>query len=113
MPKQLIRDASEDWVNGLIATKIEKPQDAWFVAGYHTRPIQKGTLGEISKIQEEVDELADAAAQGVKIMELVELSDLLGAVEKYLERHHEGTTMDDLMAMSAVTRRAFESGSRK
>ncbi len=85
---------------------------AW-VPGYHLTEIKKGELGELSKIQEELDEVKDAAAQGVKVMELVELSDMIGAVVRYLERHHPMTTLHDLIAMHTVTRRAFESGRRK
>lgn len=81
--------------------------------GYHMHTITKGELGELSKIQEELDEVKDAAWQRVRIMELVELSDLIGAVCRYLERHHPGVTLDDLTRMSDVTRRAFESGHRK
>ena len=86
--------------------------DTW-APGYHLRRITKGELGELSKIQEELDEAKDAAAQGVKLMELIELSDVIGAIERYLERHHTGTTLEDLIAMHKVTRRAFESGMRK
>jgi hypothetical protein len=71
--------------------------------GYHIAVIEKGTLGDISKIQEELDELKDARQQGVKIMELVELSDLIGAVEAYLAKNHPETTLTDLIAMSTVT----------
>lgn len=80
--------------------------------GYHLEEIPKGTLGELSKIQEELYELADAQKQGVKIMELVELSDLVGAIIAYIEKHHAGVDLVDLMRMSAVTRRAFENGKR-
>lgn len=80
--------------------------------GYHLKPIAKGELGELSKLDEELAELHDAAAQGVKIMELVELSDLYGAMRLYLERHHPGTTMADLEKMNDVTRRAFLNGHR-
>lgn len=80
--------------------------------GYHIRAITPGVLGELSKIQEELDELADAAEQGTKIMELVELADLYGAVQLYLEAHHPGTTMSDLETFSAITRRAFLNGRR-
>jgi len=80
--------------------------------GYHISDISKGELGEISKIQEEVDELRDAALQGSKIMELVELSDLYGAIKLYLEKHHSGHTMDDLKTMSGITARAFTNGFR-
>lgn len=80
--------------------------------GYHIQKIEKGVIGEISKIQEELDELKDAQNQGVKIMELVELADLIGAVELYLEKHHPNTTLEDLITMKDVTRRAFENGRR-
>lgn len=80
--------------------------------GYHIDNIKKGVLGEISKIQEELDELKDAQSQGVKIMELVELSDLIGAIELYLEKHHECITLEDLIRMKNITKRAFENGHR-
>lgn len=80
--------------------------------GYHIEDIKKGVLGEISKIQEELDELKDAQSQGVKIMELVELSDLVGAIELYLDKHHEGISLDDLIRMKDITKRAFENGHR-
>lgn len=80
--------------------------------GYHLAVIEKGILGELSKIEEELAELKDARAQGVRIMELVELSDLIGAVEAYLEKNHPDTTIIDLMKMSDVTKRAFRNGRR-
>lgn len=81
--------------------------------GYHIKAIRRGTLGESSKIREELDELEDAELQGVKIMRLVELSDLLGAVEAYLEKHFPSVQINDLLSMSAVTKRAFINGHRK
>lgn len=81
--------------------------------GYHITEISKGELGEISKLEEELAELRDAAQQNVRIMELVELSDLMGAVEAYLDRHHPGYTISDLLAMSEVTKRAFRNGRRQ
>lgn len=80
--------------------------------GYHIYNISKGILGEISKIQEEVDELRDAKAQSCKIMELVELSDLYGSIQCYLEKHHPSISMEDLAKMSEITKRAFKSGRR-
>lgn len=80
--------------------------------GYHLRPIRKGELGELSKLEEELAELQDAAAQGCRVMELVELADLFGAMRLYLEKHHAGYTMADLEKMSEVTRRAFLNGHR-
>lgn len=80
--------------------------------GYHKRLIPKGEVGELSKIYEELLEAYEAQEQRVNIMVLVELSDLLGAVESFLEKHHPGTTLDDLRKMSEVTKRAFQSGRR-
>jgi len=81
--------------------------------GYHLVEIPKGKLGEVSKIEEELAELQDARTQKSSIMELVELSDLFGAIEHYLRKQHPGTTMDDLATMSRITQRAFKSGRRK
>jgi hypothetical protein len=89
----------------LLGAKLNSP-------GYHVYEIEKGEIGEISKIVEEVAELIDADAQNIKIMQLVELSDLIGAVESYLEKRHPATTLQDLIAMSNVTKRAFKSGRR-
>lgn len=81
-------------------------------AGYHIANIPKGEYGEISKIEEEIAELRDAASQGSKIMELVELSDIYGAIEGYLRKYHPGILMKDLKDMAGITRRAFQNGSR-
>lgn len=54
--------------------------------GYHNREIQKGVFGEFSKIYEEYEELLDALQQRCKILVLVEISDLLGAINGYLEK---------------------------
>lgn len=81
--------------------------------GYHKAIIQKGIIGEISKIQEELEELKDAMDQKAKIMALVELSDLYGAIEAFLERNFITLTMDDIKTMSNLTRSAFKEGSRK
>lgn len=86
--------------------------EAW-VPGYHLTPITRGTIGQLSKIQEELDELKDAETQGVRLMQLVEASDLLGALLCWLEVNHPGTTLEDLRSMHEVTRRAFKSGRRK
>lgn len=80
--------------------------------GYHIRYIPKGTLGTTSKIREEVYELEDAEEQGVAIMCLCELADIIGAVDAYLAAKFPGTTIDDLVKMHAVTKRAFENGRR-
>ncbi|HAC56514.1 TPA: hypothetical protein DCF80_03350 [Candidatus Saccharibacteria bacterium] len=81
--------------------------------GYHLQPIAKGELGEISKIEEEVAELRDAEEQECIIMALVELSDLVGAIRLYLDKHHPDVTIKDLITMSDITTRAFENGHRQ
>jgi hypothetical protein len=80
--------------------------------GYHINPIPKGVVGESSKILEEVLELQDAESQNASIMALVELSDMIGAVELYLARHHPSVSLDDLIVMSRITQRAFRNGHR-
>lgn len=75
---------------------------------YHVKDFPKGELGEISKIQEELDELKDSKEQGSKIMEMVELCDLYGAIECYLQKYHPSTTMDDLKTFSFITKRSYE-----
>ena len=80
--------------------------------GYHTYAITKGKLGNISKIQEELDELKDASNQECKIMALVELADMLGAIEAYMVVNLPGFTLNDLIKMKDITKRAFENGFR-
>lgn len=81
--------------------------------GYHKAIINKGVLGELSKIQEELDELKDAKEQGIKILELCELADLIGAIEAYVNKYHNNTSLQDLQIMATATKRSFESGERK
>ncbi len=81
--------------------------------GYHIANIQKGVLGEISKIQEELDELKDANSQQAKIMELCELADILGAIKAYLQNHHPNFTIEDCIKMANLTESAFREGRRK
>ena len=80
--------------------------------GYHLTKIERGVVGQSSKILEEVRELMDAERQGCTVMALVELSDLIGAVEAYLRFHSPSVSVHDLMRMAAITRRAFENGYR-
>lgn len=80
--------------------------------GYHLKEIPRGKLGESSKIQEELYELMDAEEQGVKILALCELSDMIGAIRMYLEAKHPDTTLQDLIQMSELTEKAFKDGTR-
>ena len=81
--------------------------------GYHINSITKGVVGELSKIYEEVDEIKDAEEQGVDVMILLELSDLIGAIKCYLAKHHSSIHMTDLIKMSDITERAFKNEHRK
>lgn len=79
---------------------------------YHITKIEKGVIGEFSKIEEELNEAKDALEQNCSIMLLVELSDMIGAIESYLEKYHPTITVDDLKKMSNITKRAFLTGQR-
>lgn len=78
---------------------------------YHKRKIVKGTIGNISKIQEEMDELNDAIEQGNVVMAILECSDIIGAIEAYVKQFN--LTLDDLIVMKNATKSAFEDGTRK
>jgi hypothetical protein len=79
--------------------------------GYHLKEIKKGTLGEFSKIKEEFEELMDANEQKNSVLEICELSDLLGAIEAYAKKWN--LSLGDLNKMKESTKKAFEDGSRK
>lgn len=82
--------------------------------GYHLTEIPRGTYGEISKILEEAAELKDAMEQANKVMVIIELSDIIGAVEGYMEKYYgDKLTIDNLLTMANTTKRAFQSGNRK
>lgn len=82
------------------------------VPGYHIRKIKKGKFGEWSKVREEFEECEDAIAQDIKVMVLMELSDLMGAIEAYVRQQHN-MSLKDLRKMAKVTSRSFKTGKRK
>jgi phosphoribosyl-ATP pyrophosphohydrolase len=79
--------------------------------GYHTRHIERGEYGEFSKIKEEMEELLDAHEQENRVLEIVEFTDLLGAIEAYVAKNN--LTLKDLIAMMELTKKAFKDGDRK
>lgn len=79
--------------------------------GYHKKEIQKGVLGEFSKIKEEFDELTDALEQEDKILQLCELTDLVGSIESYVENKFN-LTLEDLVKFSNKTKSAFKEKKR-
>ncbi len=80
--------------------------------GYHLKSIPKGEVGELSKVYEELLEAYEAESQDSALMVLIELSDLIGAVDRYLQKHHQSIKLEDLIKMSSITQRAFDSGRR-
>lgn len=80
--------------------------------GYHLAKIEKGVLGELSKVREELDELFDAEAQDARIMQLCEAADLVGALRAWLRKYHCDVTLEDLVRMADLNERAFKSGRR-
>lgn len=78
--------------------------------GYSNSPIKKEQNGTVGKLKEEFEEYIDAVKQGNILMALVELSDLLGAIDSYANRYN--MDLDKLIKMSKTTQRAFKEGKR-
>lgn len=68
---------------------------------WHVNPIKKGVLGELSKIQEELDEALDAEQQGQDIMEICELTDIIGACAARAQKKY-GLSLDQLVKFSKL-----------
>ncbi len=81
--------------------------------GYHEKDIPRSEFGSADKIYEEVLEFRDSLKQKIKLMSLLELSDLIGAIEGYTEKNFPGFSLDDLLKMKEATRKAFKNGRRK
>ena len=90
---------------GIIPSKPEGP-------GYHLNEITKGEFGEPSKILEEAEELMDAWNQHCKVMSLVEVCDLIGAIKGFLYNYFPTISIRDLEVMADITQRAFLNGHR-
>jgi hypothetical protein len=67
-------------------------------------PIKAGVYGEMSKIQEELDEAIDAESQGQTLLLMIELSDIIGAVAGVAEKH--GTSLEALVQFSELVRKS-------
>lgn len=63
-------------------------------------------IGEFSKIKEEFQELEDAFEQNDKILQICEMSDLIGAIELYADKF--GLTLNDLKVFNDKTKSAFK-----
>jgi hypothetical protein len=93
-------------------TNVRNVEEQEKYMGYHKTEIPKGVLGEASKINEEFFEFKDAHIQNNTIMELLELSDLIGAIESYTKLKYN-VNLDDLILMTRATQSAFRDGERK
>lgn len=80
--------------------------------GYHKKEIKKGILGDFSKIKEEFEELEDGFEQSDKILQICELTDLIGAIESYSEKNFN-LSLEDLKKFSDKTKSAFREKKRK
>ena len=78
--------------------------------GYHKKEIPKGERFKFSKIKEEFLELEDAVEQNDLILQLCELTDLIGAIEDYIAPR--GLFLEDLKKFSDKTKEAFKEGKR-
>lgn len=94
-------------------SQVDFGTKAYDKCGYHVSVIPKGVLGETSKIREELNELEDAMQQGSLVMAAVEVSDLIGAVSSFLDKHLKPIKLEDVVLFSKITERAFTNGHRK
>jgi len=81
---------------------------------FHTKPIEKGEYGELSKIQEELDEAFDAQEQKDDLMLLIELADIIGAVEGVAKGKY-GFTIEQLLTFARTRSKVaiFEENQKK
>jgi phosphoribosyl-ATP pyrophosphohydrolase len=78
--------------------------------GYHKVHIEKGQLGQFSKIREEFEELQDAVLQDNPVLIICELTDLIGSIEAYAHKYN--LELKDLIQFSDCTKEAFKEGKR-
>ena len=102
------------WVygTGIALPRLTYVLDLVKKKGYHDQIIPKTSAGSFLKILEETEEAKDAFLSNNSIMLLVELADLYGAMELFLEKEHPGVDMKNLQKMHEVTKRAFQNGRR-
>ncbi len=65
---------------------------------WHNKDIEKGVYGEFSKVIEETQEASDALEQNNYLMYLIELSDIVGAIEGIAENYN--LSLEDLINFS-------------
>jgi len=78
---------------------------------FHKRKIKKGVFGELSKIQEELDEAFDAEEQGQDLVLIIELSDLVGACAGVAKKY--GITLKQLVKFAELRSRVAKKNKNK
>ncbi len=111
---QFSQDHQIQWVygTGIALPRLTQVIEKTRKKGYHEAVIPKVPAGSFLKLVEEMHEATDAYVSDNLIMLLVEMADLYGAMELFLEQKFPGVRMQDIMRMHAVNRRAFENGRR-
>ena len=66
----------------------------------HRAEIKRGVRGEISKIQEELDELRDVHPHS-RVWAIIEAADIIGATVSYTSQHHRIPSLFVIMLMYA------------
>lgn len=64
---------------------------------FHERAIPKGKYGELSKVVEEIEEALDSEERGHRVMLLLELADIIGAIDGMLLKQFPEFTTEDLL----------------
>ena len=102
------------WIYGTVVALPRLPDVVELVKkkGYHEMIIPKTPAGSFLKIAEEFREARDAYVHNNPIMLLVELADLYGAMELFLENDFPKISMENIKTMHEVTKRAFQNGRR-
>lgn len=80
--------------------------------GYHKREIAKGVYGELSKLEEEIEELKDAIEQDCYILQLNELADIWLAFLGFVRKKYPKISINDIAHMAQLTESAFNDGTR-
>ena len=109
----MINNKKQEWIyaTGCAEPRLSSTVRGSKLPGYHNALIPKNNVGTFEKILEEFEELKDAKMSKNKIMELVEISDLIGAIELYVKKEYN-ISMNDLDIMNKTTQRAFLNGRR-
>ena len=77
---------------------------------FHEKEIKKGISGQLSKIQEELDEAFEAEGRKQDLLLILELADIVGAVGLASEKY--GISLDQLVTFAKLRRQVGEQVAR-